>query len=384
MGQTELYEKLRVMLGTGPNEIATGNAIGLPKHEVIYTLLTNMFTGHEAEILVNGFKKAGEARSLEDIAEAMDMPESEMKEILSDMRYKGKLISSRGNYMVIPLYPGGFEVYFTRDRDDPERKKKVAEAHFQFLDLGLVQEYSTGGYSRFRVIPSAEPTERTIEINIPLDAEKTILPYEILKEHILNMKTDQFAVLPCPDRVAAKLAGRPCKRTDENFCVTAGPQVKGIVRQGVGRQVSLDELMELLERAEKEGLVHQTTNIQDSALFLCNCCSCCCPALISFKQLGETGASARSNFEPRVDRDECALCDECVQICAMEAIYHHYPHREDGSDEYIVINNKLCLGCGVCASNCPSEAIALEKVREVNPLQSHGEFIERLAAGREH
>ncbi len=100
--------------------------------------------------------------------------------------------------------------------------------------------------------------------------------------------------------------------------------------------------------------------------------------------MGEAGASARSNFEPRIDRDECVLCDECVQICPMEAIYHHYPHREDGSDEYIIINNKLCLGCGVCASNCPSEAITLEKVREVNPLQSHGEFIERLAAGREH
>ncbi len=118
MGQTELYEKLRVMLGTGPNEIATGNAIGLPKHEVIYTLLTNMFTGQEAE--------------------------------------------------------------------------------------------------------------------------KTILPYEILKEHILNMKTDEFAVLPCPDRVAAKLAGRPCKRTDENFCVTAGPQVKGIVRQGLAGTLMSD------------------------------------------------------------------------------------------------------------------------------------------------
>jgi Pyruvate/2-oxoacid:ferredoxin oxidoreductase delta subunit len=384
MGQPELYEKLRVMLGTGPNEIATGNAIGLPKHEVIYTLLTNMFTEQEAEILVNGFQKAGEIRSLEDISEAVGMLKLELKEILSDMRYKGKIISSRGNFMVIPLYPGGFEVYFTRDRDDPERKKKVAEAHFAFLDLGLVQEYSAGGYSRFRVIPSAEPTEKTIEINKSVEAEKTVLPYEILKQHILNMKTDQFAVVPCPDRVAAKLAGRPCKRTDENFCVTAGPQVKGIVRQGVGKQVSLDELMELLERAEKEGLVHQTTNIQDSALFLCNCCSCCCPALISFKKMGEAGASARSNFEPRVDRDECALCDECVQICPMEAIYHHYPHREDGSDEYIMINTRLCLGCGVCASNCPSEAITLEKVREVDPLPGHVDMIERIAAGREH
>lgn len=384
MGQSELYEKLRIMLGSGPNEIETGNAVGLPKHEVIYKLLSNMFTEKEAEILVNGFLKAGEAKSSEEIAEAMDIPEPEMKEILRDMRYKGKIISIRGNFMSVPLYPGGFEVYFIRNRDDPERQKKVAEAHFQFLELGLVQEYSIGGYSMFRVIPSAEPTERTIEINKSVDGDKTILPYEILKEHILNMKTDLFAVMPCPDRVAAKYAGRPCKRTEENFCVVAGPQAKGIVKQGIGKLVSLDELMVLLKRAEKEGLVHQTTNIQDSAMFLCNCCSCCCPALMSFKKLGGTGASARSNFEPSVIRDECSLCDECVQICPVEAIYHHYPHREDESDEYIMINTQLCLGCGVCASKCPSEAIVLNKVREINPLQSHGEFIERRAANREH
>ncbi len=135
-----------------------------------------------------------------------------------------------------------------------------------------------------------------------------------------------------------------------------GTQTLGLAQ--LGYSITASDLSDgALERAEKEGLVHQTTNIQDSALFLCNCCSCCCPALMSFKQVGETGASARSNFEPRIDRDECVLCDECVQICPMEAIYHHYPHREDGSDEYILINNKLCLGCGVCASNCPSEAI---------------------------
>lgn len=382
MEHNELYEKLRVILGTGHNEILTGETLGLVKHKATFKMLKSLYSEEEANVLVNGFRKAGELLSTGDVSQALGISESSVERILDDMRIKGKIIRMRGSYMLIPLYPGGFEVYFTRDKDDPEKRKKVAEAHFELLEAGLIHEIESSGYSRFRVIPAIGPTKQIIDINKSVDTEKIVLTFEILKDHILNMDTDQFAVVPCPDRNAAKLAGRPCKRTDENFCITAGSQVKGIVKQGIGRQVSFDELMEILERAEKEGLVHQTTNIQDSALFLCNCCSCCCPYLISAKKMGI--ASAKSNFEPKIDPEACTLCEECKEICPMEAIHHHFPHREDGTDDFMMIDAKLCIGCGVCASNCPDEAITLEKIRDVLPVESHKEFIQKLSEGARH
>lgn len=384
MEKTELYEKVRVILGTGPNEIATGNAFALPRHPATFKMLNNLFSEKEARIIVDGFQQAGKAMTLDEIASPAGIPLTELKGILDDMCTKGKLVRNRTHYMVIPLYPGGFEVYFTRDKDDPEKRKNVAEAHFDLIKEGLIQEISAGNYSRFRVIPSYEPTIKTIELNQSVENEKTVLPFEVLKEHILNMKTDQFAVIPCPDRTAAKLAGRPCQRTDENFCIATGPHVRGIVKQGIGRRVSLEELLQLLEKAEHEGLVHQTTNIQDSALFLCNCCPCCCPYLISFKKFGRKGATAKTNFDPVIDPDSCTLCEECSRVCPMEAIYHHHPHREDGSDDYMFINLDHCLGCGVCASNCPSGSISLKKVREDLPVQTHIDLLDRVKAGLRH
>ena len=42
------------------------------------------------------------------------------------------------------------------------------------------------------------------------------------------------------------------------------------------------------------------------------------------------------------------------------------------SSEKISIDLDGCLGCGLCASNCPEEAISLEKVRNHIPRQSMG------------
>jgi ferredoxin len=44
----------------------------------------------------------------------------------------------------------------------------------------------------------------------------------------------------------------------------------------------------------------------------------------------------------------------------------------------------LCIGCGVCASNCPSEAITLEKVRNFIPIKSQGEMTAKLSEERAH
>ncbi len=49
-----------------------------------------------------------------------------------------------------------------------------------------------------------------------------------------------------------------------------------------------------------------------------------------------------------VDRDRCAICLTCVRAC---------PHGAIGFDDKAVIHPLACRACGICAAECPMEAI---------------------------
>jgi len=343
-----------------------------------------MYTEEEAKILVSSFKKAGKPINIREIAKLSGVPREKLKEILNNMNNRGKLLKLGPLYVLLPYFPGGFEVYFTNCTDDPKRMKKVAEAHLELFKLGTPFELSAGKYTVYRVIPAIEPTEKSIEINEKLAVEHQIMPYEILRKYLSDVNPKIYAVVACSCRTAAKLAGEPCKQTDENYCVATGTLAQMVLEQGIGREVTLDELMEIMERAEKEGLVHETFNIQDTAMFVCNCCSCCCGFLKSVKELNNYGCTTKSNFDPKINRDLCTLCETCMKMCPMNAIYHHWPHQRDLSDDFMNIRLELCIGCGVCASNCPSGAIILEKVRNIIPIKSQAEMRAKYIEERAH
>jgi len=72
MTDLELYEKLRILLKGG-----------LPKHEITYKLISNMYTEEEAKILVSSFKKAGKPIHIREIAKLSGVPRPKLKEILN-------------------------------------------------------------------------------------------------------------------------------------------------------------------------------------------------------------------------------------------------------------------------------------------------------------
>ncbi|MBD3211826.1 MAG: 4Fe-4S dicluster domain-containing protein [Candidatus Lokiarchaeota archaeon] len=364
----QLYEDLRKFL-------SPEKSLKLPKNDTTKKLLTNMYTETEAYVIVYGFKKPLGPRLGWSIRRKTRIPKKELQEILVDMIYKGKLIKKGPFYLIFPYIPGGFEFYFTTNRDDPERMKKAAEAHdalfYEGYPLGLGKMDPTV----YRVIPTIEPTKKTYKINKSMDLQHQILTYELMEEYLAEK--DVFAVVPCSCRTAAALAGNPCKRTDENFCITAGALAKNSIDSGVGKEVTLEELIEVMKKAEKEGLVHETFNVQEASLFICNCCPCCCGFLKSVKELGNYSSITKSNFDPHIDFEECTLCKACVEICPMEAISLKNTSNGENSPK-IDINYNLCIGCGVCASNCPQDAINLEKVRNIIPVKNLRKYYKKL------
>jgi len=385
MEREEVYDKLRILLGKGRNEIETGRASILPKHPVTDKLLTNLYSEQEARLMIACFDKCGEAQPAAELAEKAGVSESELMAAFDDMTKKGKLLKISDNrYMVLPYIPSTSERYFIHRRDDPEKMKKVAKAQVALWDLGLLDELNATGYSGFRVIPSIEPVKRTISLHESIEPEHRVMAYEQLEERIAQIEPQLFAVFPCPCRTAAELAGNPCQLVTEDFCSVAGKQASFMIREGLGREVNREEYLEILKEAERKGLVHQSSNIQDSTTWICNCCPCCCPHLVSRQKYFDAGNTAKSNFFPEVDEEECTLCEECVDMCPMDAMYHHWPHREDGTDDYIRTRQDLCIGCGVCASVCPTETITLKKIDSNDPVVSYEDMIDKTTGGIQH
>lgn len=55
-----------------------------------------------------------------------------------------------------------------------------------------------------------------------------------------------------------------------------------------------------------------------------------------------------------VDKEKCIGCGVCVSICPVEAISFD-------SDGKAKIDKVKCIHCGACQASCPVDAIDLEK-----------------------
>ena len=55
---------------------------------------------------------------------------------------------------------------------------------------------------------------------------------------------------------------------------------------------------------------------------------------------------------PKIDKNECTGCEECVDNCPSEAI--------SMEDNDAVISAEACTECGECVEVCPAEAISEE------------------------
>ncbi len=114
--------------------------------------------------------------------------------------------------------------------------------------------------------------------------------------------------------------------------------------------------LEILDKAEKEGLILQTGNYQKLS-FICTCCSCCCEGLKMVKKFDCPAKFYTSSYYARIDYSLCKKCKTCLNRCNMEAISFN--------NEKILINTNKCIGCGVCVINCPSKAIELTRKEKI-------------------
>ena len=80
-------------------------------------------------------------------------------------------------------------------------------------------------------------------------------------------------------------------------------------------------------------------------------CICHCAILQHHKDMKKNNLAAPSNFVVEVIQEDCDLCETCLERCPMDAF--------SIIDNRITRDAQLCIGCGLCVSTCPSEALKM-------------------------
>lgn len=121
---------------------------------------------------------------------------------------------------------------------------------------------------------------------------------------------------------------------------------------GAARQITVEEVLKVLDQAEEAGLVTEPSNSQNPG-GLCNCCGECCAILCGLNKLPRPAEVVISNYFATVDPELCTGCETCLERCQMGAIALN-------DDEVAEINLDRCIGCGLCVTTCTGEALHLE------------------------
>lgn len=334
----DTYERLCDALG-----MRGGPAPAL-KCKEFYDLLEELFTPQEAEVTV---KLPLEPVSAEKAAsEILKCDLKDAEHFLERMANKGLLFSHeiRGvtQYTVMPLIPGIFEMQFTKGEVN-ERTKRLARLFDDYFDV--LRQSSESSASKRSVFPFA----RIIAVEQEIPSGVKIHTYDKLSEYIA--RCDDIAVCICYCRHHGELVGRPCNKP-KDVCMCFGPQARYVVKRGFGRPVSREEALQVLGRAEKEGLIHCSSNTSKYISFVCNCCDCHCGIIQSIKSANSPSMAANSGFLAVVAEDACSGCGACLDRCQMEAL------TMTGS--VVISNAERCIGCGLCVSECPAGALGLK------------------------
>ena len=158
-----------------------------------------------------------------------------------------------------------------------------------------------------------------------------------------------------------------------DICMTFNTTGQALIRHGFARQVDVEEGLDLLQQAQEQNLVQFGENVQRRVNFICNCCGCCCEAMVAQRRFGLLNPIHTTNYLPEIDRDLCNGCTKCVQVCPVEAMGMVSANDPGHSKRRLAkLDEEICLGCGVCVRNCAREAIALRARNErvITPVNS--------------
>lgn len=247
---------------------------GFPRTEsgVELEVMKRIFTSEEAEI---ANKLGRDMESYIDISEKNGLDPEIAKEKLSSMATRKLLWTTvkdeTPHYRLAPWIIG---IYEAQNSKMDHGFAHLVEDYFQ---EGGVEGLMRPQPSIHRVMPAQSAVK-----------SEWILPYDDVKAILGSSKT--FRANKCICRKQQDFIGRKCDFPLE-ICLSFSTRERA-PREG---DLSKDEALALLDKAEKIGLVHTVSNVIKGHWYVCNCCGCCCGLLRGAAEFGIENSVAHAN-----------------------------------------------------------------------------------------
>jgi ferredoxin len=349
---------------------------GAPPSQTLYKILQLLFSEREAELVallpIKPFRAAQAAKS-------WHMAESGAQKILEELAGRAILVDVDGWYTLPPPMAGFFEFSMMRLGGNVDQKL-LGELYYQYLN---VEEE----FIKALFVNGETQLGRAFIQEAALSAENAlhVLDYERASEVIQTASCRGIGVCYCRHKM--QHVGRDCA-APKNICMTFNSSAISLTNNGYARAVDVDEGMDLLQEAYENNLVQFGENVQRGVNFICNCCGCCCEAMIAARKFGLLNPVHTTNFLPQIALESCNGCGKCVSACPVEAMTlvsannPHHPGQKEAR-----LNEEICLGCGVCTRTCPKQGISLvsRAQRVITPVNSvHRVVMMAIERGQMH
>lgn len=356
----ELYVQLRKHLDRQPG--------GFPETQsgAEIDILKRFYTPEQAKIAL---KMTTIPESAVKIAKKLKMDEKKAGESLEQMAREGLLFrvptSDAPLYMQPNFIMGIYEWHVnTVDREIAEYADHVYDGLFE-------HHWINRKTKQLRVVP----------VDQSIEHKDTIRGYDMIRELVRGSGNGPYAVAPCVCRVEQLKKGNEVNRPMDT-CLTFGMVARYYIENGIGRELTEDELMEKLTECEKASLVPFGTNSQ-SIVNMCMCDKDSCQIFRHLRMLEKPAQEVHAAFSAAIDAKLCNGCKKCTKKCQIDAIVATDVQVQTGKKAKIhEVDPDRCIGCGLCVTACPERAISMQP-KEVLPNVPENALAMNIAMAKE-
>jgi len=343
-------------------------------------LLKKLFTPEEAQLATDLSLKPETLEKIYRRARKKGFTLEKTRELLDQMAKKGTILTYLEGYQEKHYSNASFSVggiyNYQVDRLSPDLINDYwryqAEARSRARPgAGSLAGKKTRAPARKMLPLRTVPVEKSLGSG----TKRPVGNYDDIRKIVQDVRS-KIAVANCICRQSADILGQPCTVTGlRETCLIIGPDhARRHVEMGIGRFISKEEALAILDKAQSAGLVLQPENSSKPEAICC-CCGDCCVLLKQLKRAPRPADLFITNYYIEVDTALCNGCGACVDRCQLDA--------RELVDNISVVRKERCIGCGNCVPVCPTGANRLLKKAVEEPLfKDKDEYYMTMLASR--